>query len=124
MRLFSAASVPIRRHTKIRAGANPYDPAWEDYFLARRGVRMAHDLAGRRLLLHLWQEQGGRCPVCDQPLTVLDGWHNHHVVWRSVGGSDGTANRVLLHPNCHRQVHSRNITVVKPRPVTRALKEA
>jgi len=116
VRLFSAAAVPIRRHTKIRAGANPYDPAWEDYFLARRGVRMAHDLTGRRLLLHLWQEQGGRCPVCTQPLTLIEGWHNHHVVWRSVGGTDGPANRVLLHPTCHRQVHHGRRSVGTLRP--------
>ena len=25
-------------------------------------------------------------------------------------------NRVLLHPNCHAQVHSQGLTVVKPRP--------
>jgi RNA-directed DNA polymerase len=116
VRLFSAAAVPIRRHTKIRAGANPYDPAWEDYFLARRGVRMAHDLPGRRLLLHLWQEQGGSCPVCTQPLTLIEGWHNHHVVWRSVGGTDGPANRVLLHPTCHRQVHHGRSSVGTLRP--------
>ena len=31
VRLFSADSIPIERHTKIRAEANPYDPAWEPY---------------------------------------------------------------------------------------------
>ncbi len=28
-RLFYAATVPIKRHVKIRGEANPYDPAWE-----------------------------------------------------------------------------------------------
>ena len=37
--LFSASSVPIRRHVKIREHANPYDTAWRDYFETRRTVR-------------------------------------------------------------------------------------
>ena len=116
VRLFRASSVPIRRHTKIKGDANPYDPQWEPYFEARLGVRMAHNLHGRRYLLRLWKEQDGRCAVCHQRLTQLTGWHSHHLVWRTHGGSDHAENRVLLHPNCHAQVHSQGLTVVKPRP--------
>lgn len=46
------------------------------------------------------------CPVCKEKITKLTGWHSHHMVWRSLGGSDLQENRVLLHPNCHAQVHS------------------
>jgi RNA-directed DNA polymerase len=35
-RIFRAASVPIRRHVAIRGDANPFDPAWRDYFQRRR----------------------------------------------------------------------------------------
>jgi RNA-directed DNA polymerase len=114
-RLFSAASVAIKRHTKIKGAANPFDPAWEGYFEQRLGVAMADDLKGRRKVLYLWKEQDGLCPVCHQPITHLTGWHSHHLVWRTHGGSDRAANRVLLHPNCHRQVHSQGLSVVKPR---------
>ena len=38
-RLFSASSVAVRRHTKIRGNANPYDPNWKTYFDARHGRR-------------------------------------------------------------------------------------
>jgi RNA-directed DNA polymerase len=31
VRLLAASSIQIERHTKIRAEANPYDPAWEPY---------------------------------------------------------------------------------------------
>jgi RNA-directed DNA polymerase len=115
-RLMRLAYTPITRHIKVKAAANPYDPAWERYFEARLGVKMADSLKGRRRLLYLWREQGGRCPVCQQAITPLTGWHNHHLVWRSQGGSDGAANRMLLHPNCHRQVHSQGFNVAKPRP--------
>jgi RNA-directed DNA polymerase len=116
VQLASAASMPIVRHVKIKGTANPYDPAWEGYFDARLGLKMATTLHGKRTLLYLWREQRGLCPVCTQPITDLTGWDNHHVVWRSHGGSDGAGNRMLLHPTCHRQVHSQRLTVVKPRP--------
>ena len=116
VQLLDAADTPIRRHTKIKGDANPYDPAWEIYFEERLGVKMANNLRQRRQLLHLWKEQNGICPVCQQKITMLTGWHNHHIVWRTHGGSDTANNRVLLHPNCHHQVHSLGLTVVKPRP--------
>jgi RNA-directed DNA polymerase len=77
---------------------------------------MARNLQGRRHLMRLWKEQDGLCTVCQQRITPLTGWHSHHLVWRTHGGSDRTENRVLLHPNCHAQVHSHGLTVVKPRP--------
>ena len=122
VRLFRASSVPIRRHTKIKGEANPYDPQWEPYFEARLGIRMARNVRGRRSLLRLWKEQEGLCAVCHQRLTQLTGWHAHHIVWRTHGGSDRAENRVLLHPNCHAQVHSQGFIVVKPRPQLGAYK--
>ncbi len=115
-RLLHPAHVPIQRHVKIKGEANPYDPAWEVYFEKRLGVKMAHNLKGKRQLLALWKEQKGLCPICQQKITRLTGWHNHHLVWRVNGGKDTADNRVLLHPNCHRQVHSQGLEVVKPRP--------
>lgn len=114
--LTKAVRVPIRRHVKVRAEANPFDPAWETYFERRLGVKMEANLAGRRQLLALWKEQGGLCPVCRQPISTLTGWHSHHIVWRVKGGSDTADNRVLLHPTCHSQVHSAGLSVAKPRP--------
>lgn len=116
--LCRAMDVTIKRHIKIKGEANPYDPAWEMYFEHRLGVKIADDLKGRRQLLRLWQEQNGLCPVCQQKITKLTGWHNHHIVWRSHGGSHSAKNRVLLHPECHRQVHNLGLDVVKPRPLT------
>jgi RNA-directed DNA polymerase len=113
--LSRAGDVPIKRHVKVQGAANPYDPQWEVYFEERLGVKMAHHLKGRRQLLYLWQQQDGLCPVCHQKITRLTGWHNHHIVWRTHGGGDMASNRVLLHPNCHRQVHSQSSDVAQPR---------
>jgi RNA-directed DNA polymerase len=114
--LTKATRVAIERHVKVKGEANPYDPAWEIYFEKRLGVKMVGTLKGRRQLIHLWKEQGGMCPVCNQKITELTGWHNHHITWRSLGGTDTAENRVLLHPTCHSKVHSLKLTVSKPRP--------
>lgn len=116
VQLFYAHTVPIERHTKMKGEANPYDPVWEMYFEERLGVKMAQNLKGKRQLIFLWKEQNGLCPVCRQKITKLTGWNNHHLVRRVDGGTDRQENRVLLHPNCHRQVHSQGISVMKPRP--------
>lgn len=115
VRLMRAASVPIIRHVKIKGAANPYDPEWEIYFEERLGVKIVNNLKGRRKLLYLWQEQNGMCPVCQQKITQLSGWHSHHLVRRTDGGTNSLENQVLLHPTCHNKVHSQGLKVVKPR---------
>jgi len=116
VRLFVAASVPYQRHVRVRGEANPYDPAWDEYYLLRHSRNVPDTLAGRRLLVQLWQEQGGRCLACAQPLTEDEGWHNHHLVPRAAGGGDQLTNRALLHPTCHRQVHLHRFGKESPRP--------
>jgi len=112
-----AAATPVTRYIKIKGACNPYDPGWELYLETRLGVKMAKTLQGKRRLMYLWKEQGGICPICHQPITHVSGWHNHHIVYKTHGGADSAENRVLIHPNCHRQVHAKGLTVSKPRPV-------
>ena len=103
--LFTAHSLRITRHVKIDSKVNPYDPRWELYLEQRLTRVMTASLRGRKSLLHLWKRQQGRCPRCGEVITPETGWHNHHIVYRAHGGSDGMDNRVLLHPVCHRQLH-------------------
>ena len=35
LKLARASETKIRRHVKIRAEANPFDPDWQDYFAER-----------------------------------------------------------------------------------------
>jgi len=114
--LLKAASVPIKRHIKVKGEANPYDPCWEEYFERRIDVKMDSTLKGRRQLLTLYKEQGGICPICHQEITEIGEWHRHHLIRRTNGGKNIVGNLVLLHPECHRQVHSQGLIVVKPRP--------
>lgn len=109
-----ACDTKIKRHIVIRAGANPFDPKWETYFEDRIGAKMKDNLAGRKRLLYLWLEQEGKCLVCGEPLTKNSGWHVHHLIRRVDGGSNQRGNLVMVHPNCHNQIHSLGLEVVKP----------
>jgi RNA-directed DNA polymerase len=116
VKLVRPVKVPIVRHIKIRAAANPYDPEWEPYFEKRLQRKMEAQLQGKRSLLYLWRSQNGVCPVCGEGISEEAGWENHHIEWRVHGGSDTMDNRVLLHPTCHKQIHSLGRTVLSPRP--------
>jgi RNA-directed DNA polymerase len=122
--LFAAHRLPIARHTKIAGKANPYDPQWELYFEARLGRTMTAALQGRKTVLSLWKRQHGRCAHCSEAITTTTGWHAHHQVWRSLGGSDTLDNRVLLHPICHHQVHHALGSTCAPHPLTRVFGKA
>ena len=100
--------VPIKRHTKIKSEANLFDPEWELYFEQRLVRRWKETHAGRKKLVSLWFNQNKRCLICDEPVTFDTGWNIHHIVEKCNGGSDLLSNLVLLHPNCHRQLHAVN----------------
>jgi RNA-directed DNA polymerase len=112
--LARAKRTRIRRHVKIQGEANPYDPAWELYFEERLAAQMASTRQGRTSAAYLRMQQEGKCLVCGQPLTLEEGWHVHHLLPRAKGGTDWLSNLVLLHPNCHRQVHSEGLVMEKP----------
>jgi RNA-directed DNA polymerase len=94
-----------RAHVKVQADANPYEPAFDEYFSKRLARKMDQSLEGRRKLRWLWWWQEGDCPICLQKITRETGWHLHHRIKRTKGGSDKLTNLVLLHPNCHSQLH-------------------
>lgn len=123
-RLFKAIDVPIKRHIKIIGEANPYASEWEIYFEERLGFKMVENLKEKRKLLKLWYGQDGKCPVCSQKITKETGWHIHHIKWKSNAGKDLINNLMLIHPNCHMQVHNQDSKVIKPRSVKRALQDA
>ena len=112
--LTKAMDVRIKRHVKIRGLANPYDPEWEMYFECRLNKQASENLKDRGRMFSLWKKQNGICPVCQQRINDETKWHKHHIIWRVHGGKDTFDNLVLLHPNCHRQVHSLKLEVKRP----------
>jgi len=116
VKLTYATDTRIRRHTKVKAEANPFDPAWELYFEELRQQRMQDSLLYRRRVNTLYVLQMGKCALCHQSITHETGWHEHHLIRRVDGGDDSLANLVLLHPACHVQVHHQHISVTRPVP--------
>ncbi|MEX3613629.1 MAG: HNH endonuclease signature motif containing protein, partial [Burkholderia gladioli] len=112
--LHSMSHAPIKRHIRIRAGYNPYDPEWELYGETLRQNRMSDQMQHRREWSKLYKSQRGRCALCDEPITKDTGWHDHHIEYRLHGGSNALSNRVLLHPVCHQRLHIHGLSVVKP----------
>jgi RNA-directed DNA polymerase len=121
--LSKARNIQIRRHVKIKGEANPFDPAWEDYFQIRLGLIMKDNLRGKGQLIHLWQQQQGRCPHCREPITKETGWYRLRLLPNARGGKDKLSNPVLLHPNCHRQIQYRG-SIEQPAPFARGLRQA
>ncbi len=117
MELYSLAGTPIERHKKIKGEYHPYDPQWEEYGEALRMERMLKNMNYRKQWAKLYTEQRGLCALCEYEMDIESGWHDHHIVYHVKGGSDALGNRVLLHPNCHHQVHTLGLHVVKPVPV-------
>jgi len=117
MELYSLAGTAIERHKKIKGEFHPFDPQWEAYGEALRQERMLKNMRYRKELATLYMNQRGMCALCGYEMNMETGWHDHHIEYRVAGGSEALGNRVLLHPNCHAQVHSRNLQVVKPVPV-------
>lgn len=107
VRLLTHAETPIRRHIKIKADANPFDPEWDSYFEQRETNAMKKAQKGR--VKSLWLRQEGTCPICHQMILVEEEeWAIHHIHPKSLGGSDALDNLRLLHGNCHRLVHSKH----------------
>ncbi|WHQ99743.1 group II intron reverse transcriptase/maturase [Klebsiella pneumoniae] len=104
--LIQACATPVVRHIKIKAEAKMYAPKWEVYFEERLSRNWLNSINGRRRIATIWERQNRVCPICNQQFTQDSGWNIHHIVKKVLGGSDAVENLVLLHPNCHRQLHS------------------
>ena len=96
--------LPIKRHPLIRGAFNPYDDNWKDYKTMRLQKNMMAIMS--ELPYKLLVRQNGKCKHCGHLIDEVSRWHVHHKLPRSLGGKTVSANLVLLHPECHRQLHS------------------
>lgn len=115
--LYQLSGTAIRRHKKVKGAYNPFDPDWEMYGEQLHQERMLENMQHRKQWIRMYLSQHGLCAVCNCKITKATGWHDHHIEYRVNGGSNALGNRVLLHPNCHAQVHSRGWKVTKPVPL-------
>jgi RNA-directed DNA polymerase len=114
LELYQLTGTAIRRHRKVKGEFNPFDLTMEQYGEQLRQERMETSMRYRKQWVSLYMSQSGLCARCGCVLTEETGWHDHHLEYRMYGGSDALSNRVLLHPDCHRQVHAGKLAVTKP----------
>ena len=107
-RLLNPADTPLVRHIKIRSDMNPYDSNNEIYFEKRGTEKMKNAVKGNKRLSAVLKRQDGRCPICEQLITLESQWHLHYINPKYLGGKDTLESLIALHPNCHRQVHSKS----------------
>ena len=97
--------------------ANPYDPAWE--LLLRGTPRRDHEAdpdRERRQRRRCGRHKAGAArSATRRSRPIVSGTST---TWSGARTAAATRadNQVLLHPNCHRQVHSQGLTVGKPCP--------
>lgn len=100
LRLISMMDTPIRRYTKIKAAANPYDTTWKQYFEERKGVKMMMGQKGRKELLRLWNQQKGLCPMCNQNINAQTPWVTHFTK------QEKKTRKQMIHLGCHKEIHN------------------
>ncbi|BAC08171.1 group II intron reverse transcriptase/maturase [Thermosynechococcus vestitus] len=105
--LIKASEIRIQRRGKIKADANPFLPEWAEYFEQRKKLKEA-PAQYRRTRRELWKKQGGICPVCGGEIEQDMLTEIHHILPKHKGGTDDLDNLVLIHTNCHKQVHNRD----------------
>ena len=94
IKLIYATDTDIRRFTKIKSEANPFDEKWQDYFVQREEHQMLNNIKGRKVLTKIWKEQKGYCSLCGMKITV-------ETDFRIQKGING--NRSMVHPECYRK---------------------
>jgi RNA-directed DNA polymerase len=105
IRLKYASDTNIRRFTKIKAEANPFDADWTRYFEERETDKMKVSLKGRYIMKKLFYEQSGNCAHCEEKLTVDSGCMVHEVK------TEGHTRKLMVHPHCHKELHSQTLQV-------------
>lgn len=103
-----ASDTRIVRHVRVKADANPFDPAWDSYFAQRRRSRMLERLQERSFPKRLWQQQEGKCPGCGQLIDEEAQWVVQPVVPLKSGGTRTLTNLRLLHSSCQRHFRAAN----------------
>ena len=111
--IVNPAKVKIDRCVHIKADLNPYDDNWQRYLEQKNQMKMQKSLNADKKLLKIWKSQDGTCPICKQGMKTDSQWELHHILEKSRGGDNSPSNLIMLHPNCHRQVHSQKMKVTK-----------
>ena len=104
--LHRLSEIPIVRHIKVSNGKRIYNQDDKDYWAKRERKLMYQKLYANHK--DLFRKQKGQCSTCKTPFVFDDTLQIHHVKPKAHGGTDSKNNLLLLHAECHRELHSKS----------------
>lgn len=100
VRLIYTTNTDIKRFTKIKAEANPFDENWQVYFEEREEKQMRNAIKGRTIIDRLYKAQNGCCSHCGEKITLETDFTIHQI------NTPNGLIKNLVHPECHRELHT------------------
>ena len=104
--------IPIRRHVIVNRKYRVYDnsPETREYW-QKREYTNAYDQIHSVKLRKLFKRQKGKCSYCKEFMSkeqiVNTELHAHHMLPRSLSGTESHSNLRLLHNECHKEIHAK-----------------
>jgi RNA-directed DNA polymerase len=95
--------IKIQRHIMVKGTYSPDDPSLKEYWKKRTRVKIKELVPSKQKIA---KKQNFICPVCNQILLNGEELHIHHILPVAEGGKDKYRNLILLHQDCHTQIHS------------------
>jgi RNA-directed DNA polymerase len=90
------SKIPIKRHTKVKGSASPFDGNFI-YWAIRTGKSTLIPPNKARLI----QKQNGRCGICGQSFLPDDIIERDHIIPLALGGKNLLSNVHAVHRYCH-----------------------
>ena len=112
LHIHTLAPHPIKRFVILDNRYRVYDktPETQEYWKKREYINAYNQIFSVRMQ-RLYKEQQGKCSYCKEPMTKgqveNQELHVHHMLPRSLGGTENYNNLQLLHNECHRELHAK-----------------
>ena len=99
-----------KRFVKVKSGTRVYNADHAKYWEKREYLKSYYRLFVK-WIRDLFEKQNGTCPYCKSQITeanvVNSEMHVHHMLPRTLGGTESYSNLRLLHSECHIDLHKR-----------------
>lgn len=96
------SDIPIRRYTKIKMDAHPYDPKYDAYYEQRTSTQWRSNSKRSTVSYILSSDQENRCPCCHQELAINQRWIISLRRKPSLGGEFKLGNMDIIHDSCQK----------------------
>ena len=102
LRLKRLGDISIKNYVRVRGEANPYDPAYADYYKRRRNKETEEKLRERdNMLRSMWLHQKMCCPICGQVIDTESSWGT------IILPVNGRQFKQLVHKRCKAKFYSK-----------------